>query len=129
DAAHGARPAGRAPALVPPALRRQGQHGRRVVSEGAADAVRARRLDDPREQHGDPHLPAGLVTRLGVIFTAERPPEELVPFAAEAESAGLDELWLWGDCFLSSGIASSATAPAATPPGDERPCGMPPVFR
>ena len=54
------------------------------------------------------------MTRLGVIFTADRPPEELAAFAVEAESAGLDELWLWEDCFLAGGIASSATALAAT---------------
>src|SRR5262249_29832291 len=114
DAAHGARPAGRAPALVPPALRRPGQHGRRAVSEGAADAVRARRLDDPCEQHGDPHLPAHVMTTLGVVFTADRRRGELPAYAVAAESAGLDELWLWEDCFLGGGIATSATALAAT---------------
>ena len=54
------------------------------------------------------------MTRLGVIFTADRPPEELAAFAVRAESAGFDELWLWEDCFLAGGIASSATALAAT---------------
>lgn len=54
------------------------------------------------------------MTRLGVIFTADRPPEELPAFAAAAEAAGLDELWLWEDCFLAGGIAASATALAAT---------------
>jgi 5,10-methylenetetrahydromethanopterin reductase len=54
------------------------------------------------------------VTKLGVVFTADRPPEELAAFAAAAESAGLDELWLWEDCFLMGGIATSATALAGT---------------
>src|SRR6476646_7636162 len=54
------------------------------------------------------------MTRLGAVFTAERPPEELAAFATAAESAGLDELWLWEDCFLTGGIATSATALAAT---------------
>jgi 5,10-methylenetetrahydromethanopterin reductase len=54
------------------------------------------------------------VTNLGVVFTADRPPEELAAFAAAAESAGLDELWLWEDCFLMGGIATSATALAGT---------------
>lgn len=54
------------------------------------------------------------MTNLGVIFTADRPPEELPAFAAAAESAGLDELWLWEDCFLAGGIAAAATALAAT---------------
>jgi len=69
------------------------------------------------------------MTRLGVIFTADRPPERLRAFAAEAESAGLDELWLWEDCFLAGGIASSATALAAT---EQLTVGlgvMPAVFR
>jgi 5,10-methylenetetrahydromethanopterin reductase len=54
------------------------------------------------------------VPSLGVVFTANRPPEELVAFAVAAESAGLDELWVWEDCFLAGGIATSATALAAT---------------
>jgi 5,10-methylenetetrahydromethanopterin reductase len=54
------------------------------------------------------------VTRLGVVFTADRPPEELPAFAAAAEAAGMDELWLWEDCFLAGGIAASATALGAT---------------
>jgi 5,10-methylenetetrahydromethanopterin reductase len=54
------------------------------------------------------------VTRLGVVFTPERPPEALAAFARAAEEAGLDEVWLWEDCFLAGGIAASATALAAT---------------
>ena len=54
------------------------------------------------------------MTKLGVVFTADRPPEELALFATAAEAAGLDELWLWEDCFLMGGIATSATALAAT---------------
>lgn len=54
------------------------------------------------------------MTRLGVVFTADRLPEELPAFAARAESAGLDELWLWEDCLLAGGIATTATALAAT---------------
>jgi alkanesulfonate monooxygenase SsuD/methylene tetrahydromethanopterin reductase-like flavin-dependent oxidoreductase (luciferase family) len=52
--------------------------------------------------------------KLGVVFTADRPPEQLPPFAAAAESAGMDELWLWEDCFHAGGIAAAATALAAT---------------
>lgn len=54
------------------------------------------------------------MTKLGIIFTADRPPEALAMFAAATESAGLDELWLWEDCFLAGGIAATATALAAT---------------
>src|SRR5579862_823701 len=54
------------------------------------------------------------MTRLGVIFSADRRPEELPAFAVAAEAAGLDELWVWEDCFFSGGIAASATALAMT---------------
>jgi alkanesulfonate monooxygenase SsuD/methylene tetrahydromethanopterin reductase-like flavin-dependent oxidoreductase (luciferase family) len=54
------------------------------------------------------------VTRLGVVFTADRPPEELPAFAAAVEAAGLDELWVWEDCFLAGGVSTSATALAMT---------------
>jgi 5,10-methylenetetrahydromethanopterin reductase len=54
------------------------------------------------------------VTKLGIVFTADRAPEELAAFATAAESADLDELWLWEDCFLMGGIAMSATALATT---------------
>ncbi|SRR5581483_6083852 len=54
------------------------------------------------------------MTRLGVVYTPDRPPEGIAAFARLAETAGLDELWLWEDCFLTGGIASSATALAAT---------------
>ena len=55
-----------------------------------------------------------LRTRLGVVFTADRPPEELPAFARAAETAGLDELWVWEDCFLSGGVSAAATALAVT---------------
>src|SRR5580765_2292924 len=53
-------------------------------------------------------------TKLGVVFTADRLPEELPPFATAVEAAGLDELWVWEDCFLAGGVAASATALAVT---------------
>lgn len=54
------------------------------------------------------------MAKLGVVFTADRPPEDLAAFATAVETAGLDELWLWEDCFLAGGIATSATALAST---------------
>jgi alkanesulfonate monooxygenase SsuD/methylene tetrahydromethanopterin reductase-like flavin-dependent oxidoreductase (luciferase family) len=54
------------------------------------------------------------VTKLGVIFTADRSPECLAAFATAAEAAALDELWLWEDCFLAGGVATTATALSAT---------------
>ncbi|MFI6345379.1 LLM class flavin-dependent oxidoreductase [Streptomyces sp. NPDC050560] len=54
------------------------------------------------------------MTALGVVFRPQFPPERLLSAARAAESAGLEELWLWEDCFLESGIASAAAALAAT---------------
>jgi len=42
------------------------------------------------------------------------PPERLRPVARAVEAAGLDELWVWEDCFTESGIASAALALGAT---------------
>ena len=41
-------------------------------------------------------------------------PETLVHLARSVESAGLDELWVWEDCFKQSGVASAAVALAST---------------
>ncbi|MFK4066362.1 LLM class flavin-dependent oxidoreductase [Streptomyces sp. NPDC029674] len=50
------------------------------------------------------------MTTLGVVFRPQLPPERLRAMVRTAEEAGLDELWLWEDCFLESGIASAAAA-------------------
>lgn len=42
------------------------------------------------------------------------PPERLPEVARAADAAGLDELWLWEDCFYASGLASLSTALAVT---------------
>jgi alkanesulfonate monooxygenase SsuD/methylene tetrahydromethanopterin reductase-like flavin-dependent oxidoreductase (luciferase family) len=54
------------------------------------------------------------VTSLGVVFLPQFPPERLREVARAADDAGLDELWLWEDCFAESGIASAAAALAWT---------------
>jgi alkanesulfonate monooxygenase SsuD/methylene tetrahydromethanopterin reductase-like flavin-dependent oxidoreductase (luciferase family) len=51
---------------------------------------------------------------LGVVVRPTLPPERLVEQAKAAEAAGAAELWLWEDCFLTGGIAATATALAAT---------------
>lgn len=50
------------------------------------------------------------MTTLGVIFTPDQPPENLRAVALAADAAGLDQLWVWEDCFAESGIASAAAA-------------------
>jgi alkanesulfonate monooxygenase SsuD/methylene tetrahydromethanopterin reductase-like flavin-dependent oxidoreductase (luciferase family) len=54
------------------------------------------------------------VTTLGAVFLPQLPPERLRDVARAADEAGLDELWLWEDCFLEGGIASAAAALAWT---------------
>ncbi len=50
------------------------------------------------------------MTALGAVFRPQLPPERLRAMARAAEDAGLEELWLWEDCFLEGGIsAASAT--------------------
>ncbi|MEU5975000.1 LLM class flavin-dependent oxidoreductase [Streptomyces sp. NPDC047315] len=54
------------------------------------------------------------MTVLGAVFRPQLPPERLRPLARAADAAGLDELWLWEDCFLESGIATASAALAWT---------------
>jgi alkanesulfonate monooxygenase SsuD/methylene tetrahydromethanopterin reductase-like flavin-dependent oxidoreductase (luciferase family) len=51
---------------------------------------------------------------LGVIFPPDLAPEQLRPVVMAAEESGLDELWLWEDCFAESGIATAAAVLAWT---------------
>ncbi len=52
--------------------------------------------------------------KLGIAFVPTLPPERLRSLARTAEAAGLDELWVWEDCFKQSGVASAAAALAWT---------------
>jgi alkanesulfonate monooxygenase SsuD/methylene tetrahydromethanopterin reductase-like flavin-dependent oxidoreductase (luciferase family) len=47
---------------------------------------------------------------LGVVFRPQLPPERLRSVVRAAEEHGLDELWLWEDCFLEGGISTAAMA-------------------
>ena len=53
-------------------------------------------------------------TKLGVVFLPQLRPERLRDVAQAADEVGLDELWLWEDCFLKSGIAWASAALAWT---------------
>ena len=52
--------------------------------------------------------------RLGIAYVPTHPPETLRGLATGAEAAGLDDLWVWEDCFKQSGLASAAAALALT---------------
>lgn len=54
------------------------------------------------------------MTGLGVVFIPYWPPEGLRAVAVAAEESGLDELWLWEDCFRESGLAPAAAVLAWT---------------
>lgn len=54
------------------------------------------------------------MTALGAVFRPQLPPERLRGVVRTAEESGLDQLWVWEDCFLESGIATVAAALAWT---------------
>lgn len=54
------------------------------------------------------------MTTLGAIALPQNPPETLRTIARTADEAGLEELWLWEDCFLAGGVAAVSAALAWT---------------
>jgi alkanesulfonate monooxygenase SsuD/methylene tetrahydromethanopterin reductase-like flavin-dependent oxidoreductase (luciferase family) len=48
------------------------------------------------------------MTVLGAVCLPQLPPERLRDLARTADAAGLDELWLWEDCFWGGGVATAA---------------------
>lgn len=51
-----------------------------------------------------------VLPRLGSVYLPQFAPERLATVARAADDAGLDELWVWEDCFLSGGISAAAIA-------------------
>ena len=54
------------------------------------------------------------MTTLGVVFLPQFAPERLRDVARSADEAGLEELWLWEDCFKEGAVATMAAALAWT---------------
>ena len=54
------------------------------------------------------------MTTLGAVFLPQFAPERLRDVARAADEAGLEELWLWEDCFKNSGVAPMTAALAFT---------------
>ncbi|GIF14157.1 LLM class flavin-dependent oxidoreductase [Actinoplanes teichomyceticus] len=54
------------------------------------------------------------MTTLGAVLLPQLPPERMRDVAQAADEAGLPELWLWEDCFLTSGVAAASAALAWT---------------
>ncbi|MFF9205752.1 LLM class flavin-dependent oxidoreductase [Streptomyces sp. NPDC014986] len=54
------------------------------------------------------------MTTLGAVFRPQLAPERLRSVARLADDVGLEELWLWEDCFREGGISTAAAALAWT---------------
>ena len=54
------------------------------------------------------------MTGLGAVFRPQLPPERLREIARLADESGLEQLWLWEDCFLEGGISAASAALAWT---------------
>lgn len=54
------------------------------------------------------------MTNLGAVYLPQLPPQQLRSVVQAADDSGLDQLWLWEDCFLYSGIAAASAALAWT---------------
>jgi alkanesulfonate monooxygenase SsuD/methylene tetrahydromethanopterin reductase-like flavin-dependent oxidoreductase (luciferase family) len=50
------------------------------------------------------------IPRIGVVFRPQLPPERLRLFVETAEIVGLDDVWLWEDCFYEGGVSSAVAA-------------------
>src|SRR5262245_5223369 len=55
-----------------------------------------------------------MTVTLGDVFRPQYPPEQLRAVAETAEAAGLEQLWLWEDCFGEAGVSAAAPALAWT---------------
>jgi alkanesulfonate monooxygenase SsuD/methylene tetrahydromethanopterin reductase-like flavin-dependent oxidoreductase (luciferase family) len=54
------------------------------------------------------------MTTLGVVCLPQVPPEQLRNVAVAADGAGLEELWLWEDCFWGGAVPACSAALAWT---------------
>ena len=54
------------------------------------------------------------MTTLGVVCLPQMPPERLRNLAVAADAAGLEELWLWEDCFWGGAVPACSAALAWT---------------
>ncbi len=60
------------------------------------------------DDKGDAMTATNATPRVGVVLRPQLPPEQLRGFVKAAEDGGLDDVWLWEDCFLGGGLTSAA---------------------
>jgi alkanesulfonate monooxygenase SsuD/methylene tetrahydromethanopterin reductase-like flavin-dependent oxidoreductase (luciferase family) len=51
-----------------------------------------------------------MATTFGIVFRPQSPPEDLRRIVELVDRGGVDELWLWEDCFLEGGLTTAAAA-------------------
>lgn len=54
------------------------------------------------------------MTKLAFIIRPSTPPSRIIPLARAAEAAGIQEIWLWEDCFQTGGISTASAILSAT---------------
>jgi alkanesulfonate monooxygenase SsuD/methylene tetrahydromethanopterin reductase-like flavin-dependent oxidoreductase (luciferase family) len=54
--------------------------------------------------------PTKRMPRVGILFRPQLPPERLRDFVISAERDGLDDLWMWEDCFGEGGLTTATAA-------------------
>jgi alkanesulfonate monooxygenase SsuD/methylene tetrahydromethanopterin reductase-like flavin-dependent oxidoreductase (luciferase family) len=74
-------------------------------------------IDEPeanpsRSAMTEPHTDA--TPRIGIVARPQLPPTRLRAVARQADELGLDDVWIWEDCFLEGGLTSATALLAAT---------------
>ncbi|WP_129782836.1 LLM class flavin-dependent oxidoreductase [Promicromonospora panici] len=54
------------------------------------------------------------MTTLACIIRPSTPPSRIIPLARAVEAAGIEEIWLWEDCFQTGGISAASAILSAT---------------
>lgn len=54
------------------------------------------------------------MTTLACIIRPSTPPSRVIPLARAIEAAGIEEIWLWEDCFQTGGVSAASAILAAT---------------
>jgi alkanesulfonate monooxygenase SsuD/methylene tetrahydromethanopterin reductase-like flavin-dependent oxidoreductase (luciferase family) len=54
------------------------------------------------------------MTTLACIIRPSTPPSRIIPLARAVEAAGIEEIWLWEDCFQTGGISVAGAILSAT---------------